>query len=315
MVSVVIPAFNRANVIKRSVNSVLSQTFKDLEVIVVDDCSDDGLEDVVKSIDDQRVRYIRLPARSGACVARNKGAEEAKGEYIAFQDSDDEWLKQKLEMQMDALETNGADICFCRLRRHYIGNDPKVILWPESISAESCFMDHETLRRKSYVSTQTIIAKRYVFDEIVFDPAVKKSQDYDLMIRASEKFSVYYVAEPLVEQYLQPDSISLSGYGRFVESRQYFLEKYHDICEIDSEFKLHLLKQLAYYKSLNAQDATKEYKEIYSIEKNFHNEMCVLLSSTRLMKLLRNIQNGDFRNTIRRRKNASGGDCPKTKLI
>jgi len=306
MVSVVIPAYNRAGTIIRSVQSVLNQTYDDLEVIVVDDCSDDNLEDVLKELANPKVRYVRLDSRSGACVARNRGVQESRGEYIAFQDSDDEWTNDKLAIQLKAMSDNNADVCFCRVRRHYIGENAKVILWPESISMESCFMDHITLRRKSYVSTQTIVAKGQVFDEILFDPAVKKSQDYDWMIRASEKFSVYYVAEPLVEQYLQPDSISLSGYGRFVESRQYFLEKYRDLCEEDPQFKLHLLKQLAYYKSLDNQNATEEYRAIYSIEKNFHNAMCVFLSSSGMMRLLRNIQNGDIWNAIRNSKNSSG---------
>lgn len=287
MVSVIIPAYNRAKTIERSIKSVLDQTYDDLEVIVVDDCSDDGLDKVIESMAEPKVRYVRLESRSGACVARNRGVEEAKGDIIAFQDSDDEWCSNKLELQLKAMDENNADICFCRLRRHYIGEDAKIVLWPTSITEESCFMDHLTLRRKSYVSTQTIVARRYVFNDIMFDPDVVKSQDYDWMIRASEKYSVYYVAQSLVEQYLQPDSITLSGYDRFVQSREYFLKKYKTICDEDPEFKLHILRQLAHYKSLAGMSATKEYKEIYHIEKNMHNALCVVLSATGLLRLFR----------------------------
>lgn len=285
MISVVIPSYNRANTIKRAVESVLEQTYTDLEVIVVDDCSDDDTEAAVSTIGDLRVRYERLDKRSGACVARNRGIEVSHGEYIAFQDSDDKWLPGKLEIQLKAMTDNDADVCFCRLKRHYTGKDNRTVLWPESLT-EDGFMDHVRLRRRSYASTQTIIARRHVFDDVLFDPGVVKSQDYDWMIRASRKYRTYYVSTPLVDQYLQPDSISI-GYDRFVTSRQYLLDKYKDLCEEDPEFKLHLLKQLAHYKSLAGMNAVSEYKIIWSMEKSLHNAMCVVLSAVGLMKVIR----------------------------
>ena len=219
MISVVIPAYNRARTIERSIRSVLDQTFRDIEVIVVDDCSTDDTEGIVTRIGDERVRYDRLPVNSGACVARNRGVELAKGDYIAFQDSDDEWLPQKLQAQMDALRENNADICFCALRRHYLGDNAKCAVWPAQLT-QSSMMDHVVLRRKSVVSTQTIVAKRKVFDDVLFDPKLVKSQDYDWMIRASELYRVFFLAAPLVEQYYQKDSISMTGYEKFVVSRE-----------------------------------------------------------------------------------------------
>ena len=290
MISVIIPVYNRCKTIERAVRSVLNQTVSDLEVIVVDDCSDDEIENVLKQIDDRRIRYFCLEQRSGACVARNRGVEEAKGEFIAFQDSDDEWLPEKLEIQISEMNSNNADICFCKLRRHYIGENAKVILWPENSGTQSRFMDHVTLRRRSYVSTQTIVARKHVFDEVLFDPKVVKSQDYDWIIRASEKYRTFFVALPLVEQYLQSDSISLSGSEKFVVSREYFLKKYRDLCLQDKEFKLHLLKQLAYYKSLSGKNASKEYSEIFSEEKSIHNFVNKILSALGLMKIVRKIQ-------------------------
>lgn len=287
MISIIIPVYNRARTLERSVRSVLNQTISDIEIIVVDDCSDDEIMDVLTRIDDERVRYIRLKMRSGACVARNKGIEFASGDFIAFQDSDDEWVSNKLEIQLNVMMEHHADICFCQLRRHYVGESAKIVLWPEATSLKDGFVEHITLRRKSYASTQTIVAKKRVFSQVLFDPKVIKSQDYDWMIRASERFSVYYVKEPLVEQYLQLDSISLSSYDKFVASRSFLLKKYHDLCAQDAIFELYLLKQLAHYKSLAGMDATKEYTKILSKEKNLHNVLCVILSKTGLMKLLR----------------------------
>lgn len=284
MTSVIIPAYNRATTIERSIRSVLKQTVSDLEVIVVDDCSDDALEEVVQGIDDKRVRYVRLAQRSGACVARNKGIDEAKGDYIAFQDSDDAWLPDKLAMQLKAMEENHADISFCMLQRHYIGENAKVVAWPSHLEQKSDFIDHTVLRRRSCVSTQTIVAKRHVFDNCRFDPLVSKGQDYDWSIRASQNYPVYFLAVPLVEQYLQKDSISMSGYEKFVESRTYFLEKYKDICETDLVFKLYLLQQIAHYKVLSGMNAAKEYGEIYRLQKNTHNLVCAVLAKVNLIR-------------------------------
>ena len=103
MVSVIIPTYNRSNVILNSVNSVLNQTYKDLEVIVVDDCSDDETEIVLKSIKDQRLRYIKHEKNMGACAARNTGIDLAKGEFIAFHDSDDICRKERIEHELKAL--------------------------------------------------------------------------------------------------------------------------------------------------------------------------------------------------------------------
>lgn len=108
-ISVVIPAYNRADVLPRAVASVLGQTLPPLEVIVVDDSSTDETERVVRELDPELVRYVRLQSRSGAQAARNRGIAEARGDWVAFQDSDDEWLPDKLERQMALLAERDFD--------------------------------------------------------------------------------------------------------------------------------------------------------------------------------------------------------------
>ena len=94
-VSVIIPTYNRATTIIKSINSVLNQTYSNFEIVVVDDNSDDNTKDIIKQIQDDRIIYIKNKKNLGAASARNIGIKNATGELIAFQDSDDEWIKQK----------------------------------------------------------------------------------------------------------------------------------------------------------------------------------------------------------------------------
>ena len=111
-VSVVIPTYNRADKVRDTIDSVLAQTFTDLEVVVVDDGSSDGTGKILGETFGHRIRYYPQ-ANQGASVARNRGIAEARGEWIAFLDSDDLWEKDKLEWQFKALERFGAECGGC----------------------------------------------------------------------------------------------------------------------------------------------------------------------------------------------------------
>jgi len=103
-ISVVVPTFDRAGLLPRSLGSVLGQTLPPFEVVVADDASSDDTERVVRELGSGLVRHVRLPERSGAQAARNLGIREAQGDWIAFQDSDDEWLPDKLERQVALID-------------------------------------------------------------------------------------------------------------------------------------------------------------------------------------------------------------------
>jgi len=110
IVSVIIPTYIRAHVLAKAIQSLLNQTYQDFEIIVVDDGSIDNTEEVVKSFNDPRIRYIRHKENCGGSAARNTGIRAAYGECIAFQDSDDEWLPEKLEKQMQVFENAPAEV-------------------------------------------------------------------------------------------------------------------------------------------------------------------------------------------------------------
>ena len=113
-VSVIIPTYNREKTILRAVQSVLDQTYTNLEVLVIDDGSTDGTAEIVRGIEDDRVKYIVLEQNGGQAKARNTGVQMAEGEWIAFQDSDDCWHKNKLEIQMTyAREHTEYSMIYC----------------------------------------------------------------------------------------------------------------------------------------------------------------------------------------------------------
>lgn len=279
MISVVIPTYNREKTIGRAIDSVLRQTYADIEVIVVDDCSSDDTEKVVRSYQDHRVRFVKHTMNCGACAAKNTGIDHAKDDYIALQDSDDAWRPDKLVKQMEAMQKYGADICFCRMERHnYPENKEK--FWPDHAEGIVAYIE---LLLKSLASTQTIIAKQEVFREHRFDVAIKRLQDYDWMIRAARNNKVCYISDVLVDLYLQNDSITTFDYMKIRQINEVLLEKYKDLCVEYPEFHVKRLDRIGYYKTLSGEDAVGEYKQIYRITKTRKNLIKLIMAKTGLL--------------------------------
>ena len=146
MISVIIPTYNRAGTILRSVNSVLNQTYKDLELLIIDDGSTDNTKELLEQINDDRIRYIYLGANSGASNARNAGVSYASGEWIAFQDSDDAWKPEKLELQLKFMKSN--NYCF-------------------TFTAYDVFKDSKDVRRKIFAVPQRINYKQFLKNSVI----------------------------------------------------------------------------------------------------------------------------------------------------
>ncbi len=221
MVSVIIPSYNRQSSIKRSVLSVLDQTYRDLEVIVVDDGSTDETKREVESIGDPRVRYV-YQENQGACTARNLGASLSKGEYIAFQDSDDTWRPNKLERQVAVLDRDpSVDIVCCQTLCTRADGSFFISMKdaPEGILSVQ--------RGPFGISTQALVMRRKVFDRVRFDPRVTRYQDLDFMLTAMKTFTVYCVGDTLVDRYIGSDSIT-NHPERTYNMAGYFSDKYRE---------------------------------------------------------------------------------------
>lgn len=207
LISVVIPTYNRKELLVRAVNSVLNQTWKDLEVLVVDDASTDGTEACLREqVTDPRVRYLRQERQQGACAARNRGVEEARGEWIAFQDSDDTWQTEKLAEQMAQLKESGADIVFCAFARHAFGTETPHVFPHEHVPEGR--VRYEDLLFENLISTQTMLGKRDCFRAEPFDVRFPRLQDWELVLRLARRYDIRYYRRVLVDVYEQADSIS-----------------------------------------------------------------------------------------------------------
>ena len=258
LVSVIIPTYNRGRLILDSINSVLNQTYKNIELIVVDDCSTDDTEKTVKSIDDSRIKYIKLEKNSGACVARNKGIEISRGEFIAFNDSDDLWLPEKINSQLDFLYENNAEISFCKMEcrtpeNNFIHNFPN-IEFDRKIS-------YKDLLKYNSASTQTIFGKTDCFKEIIFDATMPRLQDWDEVLRLSQKFSVFYQNKILVHTFFQKDSISTHP-EKAVLAMQKIFKKHKDVILSDPAIVESFFKKKASFVCKTGKNPKEEMKMI-----------------------------------------------------
>ncbi len=219
MVSVIIPTYNRASAIQKSVDSVLGQTYPDIEVIVVDDGSSDNTEEIVRRIPDGRVKYIRHTANRGACAARNTGIKVSKGSYIAFQDCGDIWHREKLRKQLNIMEDTGADVTFCNMRKQGCEAGEKLPYRKGFINKEK-----NVIR----IGTPVIAGKASVFKEMQFNEKLPRLQDFEILFRIREKYSIYYLDEVLVDYSCSDSGISTSP-AKLLQACRLLLEMHPDI--------------------------------------------------------------------------------------
>lgn len=210
LVSVVIPTYNRIRTLPVSVNSVLNQTYMNLEIIIMDDGSTDGTKEYVESIADERIRYRRSEANMGPSAARNMGAGMAKGEYLAFQDSDDEWMPDKLEKQMKLmLDSKDVSLVYCEFGIYRDGELLAIIPSRKVPLKEKQGNLFSYLLLYPLISTQTMVIKTEEFlAEGCFNESLKAYEDFEFTLRFSKTHKIGFLPEALVKVNSLPGSVS-----------------------------------------------------------------------------------------------------------
>lgn len=212
MVSIIIPTYNRANVIKRAIDSVLRQTYDSYEVVVVDDGSTDETESVIAGIQDARIRYIALKENQGVAHARNIGIREARYDYIAFLDSDDEWLLDKLELQMRLFQNSTEDIgmVYCRMGGLTRDGKERFVCPAQYFSRE--LLEGEMFRfllRQNVIGTPTVIVRKDCLDQVGgFKETIQCLEDWEWILRIAGKWKIGFVDQVLVEVHKTSGSVS-----------------------------------------------------------------------------------------------------------
>jgi glycosyltransferase involved in cell wall biosynthesis len=193
-VSVIIPTYNRGRVIKEAIDSVLAQDYTEFELIVVDDGSTDHTSDVLDSY--RNVIKVLSQKNKGVSAARNRGIAEASGKFIAFLDSDDLWLPQKLSTQVEFFNKT-PDALICQTEEVWIRNGLRVN--PKKRHKKPSGMIFKLSLELCLVSPSAVMIKRSLFDRVgEFDETLPACEDYDLWLRISSRFPIYLVDTPLI---------------------------------------------------------------------------------------------------------------------
>lgn len=225
LVSVIIPTYNRIHTLPVSIDSVLKQTYGNLEIIIMDDASEDGTEEYVQSIADNRIRYRKSSINMGPSTARNLGAQLATGEYLAFQDSDDEWLPDKLEKQMELmLKDEELSLVYCEFGMYQEEELRIRIPFREVPYDQKCGDLFSHLLLYPLISTQTMVVKREAFlQEQGFNETLRAYEDFEFTLRFSRRNKIGFVEETLVKVNSSPESVN----KRFAERihAQFFMAR------------------------------------------------------------------------------------------
>ena len=200
-VSVIIPTHNRAKMLKRAIQSVLDQTFSDFEIIIIDDASTDASDELVASFKDQRIRYIRHDSNKGGSAARNTGIRSATGKYIAFLDSDDTWLPEKLQLQIQHFENLTTDVGVVYTGLTVISQNNSVI--GNSIPTASGNIQSTIYAENCVGPLSTAMVRRDCLNKVgLFDEDLPACQDWDLFIRIAGVTQFSFIPEALVCYYI-----------------------------------------------------------------------------------------------------------------
>lgn len=205
MISIIVPAYNSSKHISKTIESVLTQTFSDWEMLIVDDCSTDNTVEIVSAFADERIKLIRNDINTGAAGARNKAIRIAKGPYIAFLDSDDMWLPEKLEKQLAFMKNN--DLAFSFTAYECVSESADKLLY--SVKAKESF-SYKKFLKNTAIGTLTVMINRDKTGDFEM-PEIRSSHDMALWLEIMKRGWNAYGLDICLAQYRNVDGSNSSG--------------------------------------------------------------------------------------------------------
>ena len=255
--SVVIPTYNRAGLLGRSIRSVLGQTYDDLELIVVDDASSDNTAEVVLHLGDERIRYIRRDRNGGPAAARNTGITASTGKFMAFNDSDDEWFPDKLERQMKVFDIVPPQVGVVYCDSWNDSNGKKELYRAPHIMPEDGMIFRRLLTSlDSGMGLQTAVVRRECFEKAgMLDETLHAFEDAEFFIRVSKHYCLYHMSVPLVNRWRTPGSL-VSNHEFLARGLKIILTKYWEDIRVDSRLKSWYFMKLGWETHLTGHQRT-----------------------------------------------------------
>ena len=212
-VSVVMPTYNHAAFIGEAIKSVLAQTYGDFELIVVDNYSEDDTESIVRGFNDPRIEYLKFSNNGVIAASRNAALKQARGEFIAFLDSDDTWTPDKIEIQLKHLEANPnvALVCGSLVTRR--NNAPFDTAGGPSTAGLAGF-SYNWLLDRSFIFCSSVMVRREVIDDVGLfdeDPEMVSSEDWDLWLRIARKHRLTLLGKQLGSYRVHGSNVSIDS--------------------------------------------------------------------------------------------------------
>ena len=248
LVSIITPVYNAGKVIERTISSVLNQTYQNWEMILVDDCAKDNSAEIIKGIavTEPRIKYHKLEQNSGAAVARNRAIEEAEGQFIAFLDADDFWMKDRLQRGLYLMKEKGCAFVYAATQM-IDENDQKL----GDYTPVPEWTDYKHLLKRTVIATSTVLLDMNKVGEFSM-PLRRSGQDYATWLKLLRKVEkAYGINEPLVLYRISPKSLSSNKFKSIkqvygIQTKDEGLNPiyagYNTLCFCLYAFKKHFMK-------------------------------------------------------------------------
>jgi glycosyltransferase involved in cell wall biosynthesis len=227
LVSVIIPTYNSANYIEQCLDSVISQDYSKIEIIVIDDGSNDNTNQKLRAVG-KSIKIISI-SNSGAAVARNYGLMLARGEFLAFLDSDDYWSPQKISLQVKKLKDSSSDLCYCSVQEFYNNGDLGNLFTPKYFgNLKDFYLCNPTVDPFLGGPGGVIIRKDILAKSGIFDPKVPApSEDWDFFRRVAEIADVTFVDQILLFKRVHDKNISKQSLRQYLKGNHFAIRKMH----------------------------------------------------------------------------------------
>ncbi|WP_281054586.1 glycosyltransferase family 2 protein [Thermodesulfobium narugense] len=220
------PTFNRKDVVTRAINSVLKQTYSNIEFIIIDDFSEDGTEDLIRNFitNNKNIIYLKNKSNKGPSISRNIGVEVAKGDFITFIDDDIEYLPQKVEKTINLFMLSNEDDFVIYTNFYKIKNNEKKLFLPLNVRKEGCI--YKNLLKGNFVDTSGLTIPRTCLLKPLFAENLRMLEDWELALKLSQKYKFKYINEPLYYYYDSPNSINKQTGIYSIQALSYITDSY-----------------------------------------------------------------------------------------